>query len=337
MMSILLSLFDNRFDKYLFYVLTLMLILFAGFRYGIGVDYFSYYEVISSLSAGVSQAMEPGYLLLAKLVHIAGGKEQLLYLLSSLITIVFIAKYITRFSHYPLLSLYIYITMPILYFASFNGIRQFIAVAMFAYSIKYILSDSFLKFTAVLLIASTFHITVILMVPCYFILNRINKFSHFIIATIGYFALVSSADVILNLLHMSPKYMSDYYESDGVNYKSFISIPLFIFFMTFRDKLSSILSGTNAFITMLYISSLLAVTPLFSDLPAGLVNRMTSYFTIALIILFPNMIKIINNRYLRYLYLILMLLFPAIYYYSTLTINGEAYMLVPYESNFKLF
>lgn len=337
LIAILLSLMDNRYDKYIFNYLTVILIVFAGFRYGIGVDYFSYYDVISYLSAGVTQAMEPGYLMMAKLISVVGGKEQLLYLLSSTITVIFIAKYIIEFSHYRLLSLYIYVTMPILYFASFNGIRQFIAVAIFSFSIKYILNKSFFKFISLLLIASTFHITVILMIPCYFIFNRCTKVKHLILLTLGYLILVSSADVILNLLHMSPKYLSDYYENEGVNYKSLISIPLFIFFMIFRSKLSSAFSGANTFIIMIYISALLAVTPLFSGLPAVLINRMTSYFTIALIILVPNFISIINDRYMRYIYLSLILLFPALYYYSTLIINGEAYMLVPYEANFKLF
>lgn len=337
LLSTLLSAVDKRLNKWLILITAFSLVLFSGIRYGVGIDFFSYFEYLQDVRLGNITYVEPGFLLLEKAVLAVGGREQLLFFTTAFLITYFTMKYIRYFSAMPILSCYLYMSMPIFYLASFNGIRQFLATALFAYSIRFLVERSLTRYLTVMTLAATFHVTAVLMIPLYFVMHKDLKIYHYLSIIMVYLLILPNISLLLSIMHMSEKYVSDYYVNEGVNLKSLILLPLFLVFSFYKAKLSKKCEGYNVFLNMIFFSILLSVTPLFSSIPSVLITRLTTYFTIALIILIPNAILAIKNLYIKQVCFIAALLFPAIYYWFTIISSGEGYQLVPYQFSVAFF
>ena len=96
-LMLLLFLFISIFDKKsitIYYKLTLFtLILFGGFRYGVGVDYFSYLSIYDEINLGYTPPIELSFKLLVKLIKLMDGNFQFAFFLYQFFTIFFISKY----------------------------------------------------------------------------------------------------------------------------------------------------------------------------------------------------------------------------------------------------
>ena len=69
------------------------------------------------------------------------------------------------------LSLFVYIASG-LFLVSMNGIRQFLAAAVIFAATKYIFDGSWIKFSLVVLLASSFHQSALILIPIYFLIRR---------------------------------------------------------------------------------------------------------------------------------------------------------------------
>lgn len=58
------------------------------------------------------------------------------------------------------------------YFSAFNGMRQWIASIILFWAIKYIWNDNFIKYFICVILASTIHISALIMIPVYFIVKE---------------------------------------------------------------------------------------------------------------------------------------------------------------------
>ncbi|EFI6232570.1 EpsG family protein, partial [Escherichia coli] len=151
----------------------------AGLRFHTGWDWEAYdyffYELTNSNLFEISKAnifnYEPGFVLLSYisvLLHIPP------FLFFSLITVTLIIK-----SAYKYLGNFVYIFLLIYlyygYFHNFSIVRQGVAAALFAYSIRYLIAKSY-KYYILIFVAALFHMSAImlLIVPfLYKIANRI--------------------------------------------------------------------------------------------------------------------------------------------------------------------
>ena len=155
---------DNNF----FRVLSMgILITFVGFRYGVGVDYFSYEDMF--LEGDLSSWVEPGYFYLMKLILFLNGEFYWVTISAALITIYFLYKGVLNLTPYFVLSIFLFLVSPSGYGFCVNGMRQGISAAMFLFSIKYIIEGNFYKYCGILLIASLFHVSALILIPFYFI------------------------------------------------------------------------------------------------------------------------------------------------------------------------
>ena len=147
-------------------IITLVLILFSGFRYNVGTDYKNYQDIFT-YEYGMK---EIGYLPLIRFIkYELGGTQQLVFLLFSLFTILLIYKFIVRYSPYPYLSIITYVTIAPFYLASFSGIRHFLAISLFLYSIKYIIERKKVLFFIMIFFGSIFiHLSLLFLAPFYF-------------------------------------------------------------------------------------------------------------------------------------------------------------------------
>lgn len=128
----------------LFSGICLYLILFSGFRYYVGTDYWAYLDAYNQQVSGFfyNWHFEIGFLSLLKIVAFFKVSYVWFFSIVSAMIIIPIAKTIKKLSPYPILSIALYV---LLYFfcSSFNTPRQFIAMAIIVWASCFIFEKSF--------------------------------------------------------------------------------------------------------------------------------------------------------------------------------------------------
>ncbi|WP_373425853.1 EpsG family protein [Paenibacillus endoradicis] len=326
----------------MFYLLLTFLPLFivAGFRFEVGVDYKNYVATYIKINNSLRDVsifelrsmldMEIGYLLLNRLVDFLFGNLQYVFVISSFITLILVLVTIYRYSSNVYLSV-LFFTLGA-YISSFNIQRQYIAIAIIFFSIKYVIERKLIRYIFSVLIASMFHTSAVLLLPLYFILNKKINAKKIIIGII----LVCLSTVLMpNILSIVQKYFYSQYslESYGMNDGTINNVIIAAFYMIlamYLQKKSSDISIKNiVLINWSFINLLLAIL----STEVWLITRIMSYSLIFQILLLPEFVKSVENKYVKSIISFLLILL-SIYLFVT-TITNEQNLLTPFQFNFK--
>ncbi len=326
----------RELDFLLSLILIIILIFVSGLRYQVGTDFNTYVHFINLIKDGYDTYMEPGFELLIKLLAGAGFENQAVFLFSSVITLVFFFLFIIKHSNQYTLSVVIFFLFPIFYLASFNGVRQFIAISIFLYAIRFVIRKQMMLYILFISIGSLFHKTILLMLPIYFILDREISLKNVFAISFFYICIVSFLPFIGRALGFPEKYFTDALATDGNNYKALVYPLIFISYFIFKEKYKNKFNDANITCNMLLIGSLISITPLISSLPAAPTIRMSSYFTPIVIIFLANLTLVFRTGLVRVLYCFSIILLSFVYFYITVFIDGERYKLLPFIFNLKV-
>ncbi|MDT8861105.1 EpsG family protein [Alkalihalobacillus sp. MEB130] len=149
------------------------LVLVSGLRRNIGDTYVyrSIYDENIFTWEYISNEKDIGFGVLQMFLQNFSYDAQIMIFTTALITNALIVMVLYKYARLFELSLYVYIASG-LFLVSMNGIRQFLAAAVIFAATKYIFDGSWKKFTFVVLIASTFHQSALILIPIYFIVRR---------------------------------------------------------------------------------------------------------------------------------------------------------------------
>jgi len=314
-------------------MIFVILIFFAGFRFMVGIDFPAYMRIYDYTITKPEEVFvkEVGFIYLVKVLNFFNLDYQALFFITVLITQIYFYKFIKYFSPAIYISILIYMCIAPYYFFTFNGVRQGIAIAIFAYSLHFIVERNSIKYYIHILFAAFIaHATVLLMLPLYHVIYRhisMLKKSFIVIASFagGYFfnGLIS-ATPYAHFLTMSYNNIS---RSQTVYLFFIIAIIIFLTEKKTKEfKYKSIIYNLNMFIVIIVGNAILQ--PI--DILYAVFLRMNNYFFIAYIILIPFLIQMIKNKNLRILSYILLIVLLFMYYAKTIVLNGEHHHLVPY-------
>lgn len=152
--------------------LALFLIAFiAAIRHDVGTDWNTYDELFALYKRmhGATldtMGMEPGYYFVNKAVIWIGGGSALVFGILALIGWYFVFKSVP-YHLLPILVFFLFVDEY--FFISLNLVRQFTALGIFVFAVKFIVRRRFLEYLFALLIASTFHLSVLVLIPLYFL------------------------------------------------------------------------------------------------------------------------------------------------------------------------
>ena len=154
----------------LFVGLCIYLILYAGFRFFVGTDYWAYYDSYNGLVAGsfYNWHYEWGFWTLTKIISFFKVNYVWYFSIISSIIVVLIADTIRKRSPYPIFSITLFVLFYFFY-SSFNTPRQFIAIAIIVSGSILILENCFWKYAICVGIATLFHTSAIIFIGLYFI------------------------------------------------------------------------------------------------------------------------------------------------------------------------
>lgn len=317
-------------------IIFFQLFFISAFRYNIGVDYNSYskhFFEISKLKFGevFQYQFEYGFSILNKIVAYFTGNFQILVIICSFITIGFVSFSIYKNSTHKFYSFFLYITLSF-YYSSFNLIRQGIAIAISLLGLKYLIERKFLKYLFIILIASSFHYSVLIMIPIYFIANINLTYKTFIFfISFSFLVYIFLDDIVKIGMKIFPTYES-YLYTDFLQGKTFNSIilPLFIFLILIIFR-KYILYQNKKNMIYLNISYFCLLISLFQT-KIGILDRFPSYLNAISIFSIPILIDCFKDRAQKNLVAGLIIIFGILY--NIYSFISGFYGVVPYESIF---
>ena len=307
-----------------------MLSLFAGMRsYEVGTDTINYtYQYNQSVGFApyvFDDNVEKGYQIFDAIILSFTHNYFWLLFLSAFFIVYSYLRLIKTYSISYLSSVIIYITLGFYTFL-FNGLRQALAIAITTYSIKYLLEKKLLPYVIICLLASIFHISALIMIPFYFLLN-LNLKPVYKILSIFIGSTILSSQIIQYMAQSNERYEG--YTEGGkfgglYTLGFYLILALFIFFTNRTSKIDN--ENFQKLSEFYYMGvALLIPVALLGTNPSG-PQRIISYFSWSLIIILPFVIKKFRTMFISFLFILLCM----IYYYLTVSAFGD---LIPYKFN----
>ena len=182
--------------------------LLASFRYVTGFDYRLYEDIFQRVAdtgfSGLPQ-IEPGYLLLNLLVFRLGGDYRALLFVFHLLFTVLVFTWIGRYSPAPRMSVYLFLTLQHLAL-SMNFLRQALAAAILIWTYPFLKRRRFLPAWGVVLLASCFHWSALIMLPLSFLLCLRPAKLHYGLASLAAATAYLLDPLLCGVIARIPKY-----------------------------------------------------------------------------------------------------------------------------------
>lgn len=301
-------------------------VFMIGFRYNVGTDYPTYETWFNYWYKDIT--LEWIYTGVNYILKVSGGEFHYLTLLialfSSLLLIFGIYKWNIRGIN-VILVLFLYTASYLFLFA--NTIRQGVAVIIFFIAARYIVERKLIKFLFWIFFGSGFHLSIIFMIPFYFIYKFQLKYIIFILLVITSYSIVGlnlSQKILEFLLSLSP-YSEKYLNSDllanteasilspGVLLKTIVAIILLI-------KLKNIPNEYKIAMNFYMIGTILRIFAISSYL----FNRIGVFFQFFEIICIVILLNYVQNKYCKILLYGFVIFIHLLLIYKLIIIDAEA-------------
>lgn len=314
-------------NKLLVFGALLSLILVSGLRAGIG-DTFNYRNIFEKNDFTweyITSEKDIGFGILQMIIkNYISADSQMLILITALITNLLIVLVLYKYSRLVELSLYVYITGG-LFLVSMNGMRQLLAAAIAFTAIKFLIDGSFFRYALIVIFASFFHQSALILLPMYFLVRfkawsktAIVFISFSVIVVLGYEQFTA---LLFTALEDSQYSAYDEFAEGGANIIRVVveASPLFVAFLG-RKKLQKIFSNSDFIVNM----SLVGLVFMVFSTQEWIFARVSIYFQLYQLILISWLPKLFREKDQKIIYLILIISYFAFYYYEaviTLKIN----------------
>ncbi|MDE6047826.1 MAG: EpsG family protein, partial [Anaeroplasmataceae bacterium] len=303
------------YSAFLFLMAVFPLWFITAFRYDVGTDYlYTYVKYFEHTSYGWKPYRhEPLFQLLNTVLVSLNLSYVWLFAISGMLILGFLFYYIFKFSPKPLYSIVIFFCSSF-FFNSLNNVRQYIAIAIAIIGFS---QKNTIKAFIIILIATLFHLTAIVYIPLYIVMNLMFakpvKKSKMIKLSILSIVLAPALCFILKKIIVLTPY-AYFLDSQNGGYSLLIiivNIIIFIFTLFYYDSKDKIY---QKFAFLQLLTALCCVCSVFlqNEEMWMRIIRITSTFQI---ILLPKIILKEKNHLSRYA---VGLIFIAIYSVYTL-------------------
>jgi hypothetical protein len=314
--------------------LFVLLLFFSGFRWDVGIDWMAYVNSIQDEI--LIEYFEVGNLLIKNLLYDYGCVDSRYWLwVMAFLTLFFFFYSMKLYSIKPVYSAILFICLGP-YWDSLNGVRQFLSIALFAYSWQFLINRQLVRYIVTILVASCFHYSVLAMLPVYFLARiKFNKnllIALFILTIPLSFILPSVLSQVALLFSRYEAYETSKFLQSNPNILSNLRCVfpaiLFVICMMLYDNLKSKnivflnLSIISIFLTMLFPNTQLMI-------------RIGLYFQVAFIFLIP-LISQCLSRNNALVFDIFVILYGSVFIFIT-QLSRPVSNIIPFELKFDLF
>ncbi|MBU3178170.1 EpsG family protein [Clostridium estertheticum] len=322
-------------NNYIFLSVCFVIIVFiTGFRGNFSPDYGSYeyifhgYNLYSFKEILFSNLIsEKAYAILNKAVGLFSKDVVALMTTVAIITVFCYFKEFKKYSKYIWLSILLLLCVGS-YYTIFNTMRQSLVAAMTFVCAKYIYERKLWKYIISILIVSMFHISTLIMIPFYFILNikftKKNAPLLAIVALVGFILMYFNTNFIIDLARRT--FYDSYTETSyGISYGTVITTilrPMLIFIFVLLHVRFIDLKDIKE--RVWFNSSICFLVCAILSTKVLMLQRFTYFFLPYVSLLIPQIISKLKTKKLRIVYCILIIVLVMSYSYLS-NINSVYY------------
>ncbi|MGP4074889.1 EpsG family protein [Halobacillus sp. K22] len=311
-----------------FFVLLALaaLVVVSGLRSNIGDTYFykRIYEINDFTWEFIQSQKDIGFGILQAILKNISSDPQLMIFTTALITNTLIVVVLYKYSRLFELSLYVYITGG-LFIVSMNGIRQVLAAAIAFTALKYIMNGNVKRYIMVILFASLFHQSALVLLPIYFLV----RFKAWSKATIA--LLLLSVVIVIGFDQFSLVLFNAIEDTQYGEYEEFteggasllrvivFGAPILLAYLG-RDKLREIFPKSDYIVNL----TLVGLVFMIVSTQNWIFARFSIYFTLYQLILITWVVKLFRPRDEKLIYFaIIVLYFGYFYFENVINLNLE--------------
>lgn len=325
-----ISLLSIKMDKVLAVFVFFILVFFSSLRYDVGIDYMHYRDLYYNPNSSSFDNIEPLYKLFLYTLRYLNLDPQFQFIITSILIESLFTYNVFKYSKYKTFTLSMFFLLPPLYLTTFNLIRQSISVMIFLIAFRFLVNRDFIKFFSFMSLSILIHKTTVIAIASYFLLQStvITIFSSFCIAILS----ENIMEYLIELKYISPIYTSDLFDKKANIIISVFIMALWSFNNLFVNKHDYYKLANNG----LFFAFILSIIPVFTNLPAETLLRLTMYFTIFIPFLLDFIITKIKDYRIKFIFFLLFLGVGCTYFIYTIIFKGHTYNLVPYKTFFSL-
>lgn len=347
----LLDLLKNggKIKSVVFWASVFLLILVSSIRWNVGTDWYSYsdfYRDILMYHSNPHNYMETGFTYYNLFFYYLGAPYSVLLMASACLMIGLKAKVFFEHKKIMMICLFMFYCY---YLADIFGVRQYLAIAICVYSLRFVEAKRFLPFFICICIASSIHVTSIVFLFAYWIYHI--RYSPVLLYTVlfvaffgGFFNIGEKvAEFIMHLVGIESRVgvkLLDYltHSDETVPGNPYISyaigvakralfLPLFIYRQRFIDETYK--RKYTGYLNLLVFGNFVY---LLFMLGLPIIARLSTGFLFFEIFIIGFMITSFKTKRDRLLFFVLIALFGAFRLYNLMAVYWHMY--VPFETIF---
>lgn len=316
----------------------------SAVRYNVGYDYTNYLDIILGRNAYAIayDRLEPiGKLLIDASKYVE--YPQLFFILSSLIIFAGIAFWIYKESEDYKLSILIFMGLPMFFWASLSIVRQFMAIAFGVLFFHSVLSQKYRQSYLWLALASLSHVSALVLAVAY-ILKKELTFSRYVLIYASSFVLGFAFYRLINwgagiLILEKAQIFIQKNDLKGFRNQIILFNGFFLTYLLFLWESRRISYSSPFYSQVALVGVFLLNTLSFAPVFAG---RISSFFLISFVVLFPNEIRMSPHRVLYRLLAVPLCIFFYVYTLYLASSSFEAGLTskdpyIPYQTYFDKF
>lgn len=317
-----------HFKKIYLAFIGIVLVVFAGFRGDFTSDYrnyeylFNFYNQFNfNQLLNYQFGQEFGYVFLNWLLGRFTDNVVWLMIITSIVIVNLYFREIKKTSDNVWLSVLLFVTIG-QYYISFNLTRQIVAVAILFSGSSFLYDKKTLKYCSVVLLATLFHRTSLIMIPFYFVLNFKFNYKKLFLILCGLLFVSNYIDTILGFLqqYFYSHYLDSSYGMTGFSYKNVV-LPLAILVFVINSKHIKKIKNNNK-INVWYNATVFYAFFSFLGLNIQMLERLSHYFAPYVLLIIPAVINEQKNKDIRITYIFMIIVGSIMYNYITLSGTG---------------
>ncbi len=335
--------FKNKTRNLLIFASFLILFLVSALRVNVGTDYLSYrdwFEDISMPSFGYVNFLFNNLIYIIKLFT---DNSQIFFAVTSflILAMVYIAN-VNNNKEYDM-SLFLFVTLGF-YFSTFNGIRQWIAISLFMVAYHFAIKKDFKNYALLIIIASLFHVTAILLLPFYLLVNtKLSDKTKFItiVIVIFLFKILNLESIMIFLLK---EFATTYYwryilsgvdlsQGVGSPFPILLSGGMFLYYVIFKNQFVNKI-GSDKYEQNKYLCFIITVFAIINTVN-NLFSRFALYFIPMITTILPDFYAIFDKKWTRVIK-VLIIIGGIVFMIVNTTLKNSNNPL-PYNSIFGMF
>ncbi|MHA7139558.1 EpsG family protein [Rossellomorea arthrocnemi] len=319
-------------NKLLVLVSLLSIVLVSGLRSNIGDTYFYMhsYNINQYTWDSVKIQHDIGFGILQMfLKNYISEDPQVLIFTTALLTNVLIVSVLYKYSRMIELSLYVYITGG-LFLVSMNGIRQLLAAAIIFTATKFLIDGNWLKYFTIVIIASFFHQSALILLPIYFLVRSKAWSKSTVVLIIFALIIVVGFNQFISLLFTAIEdtqygHYQDFAEGGANILRVAVElVPIVIAYLG-RDKLREIFPDSDVIVNL----AMLGLVFMLISTQNWIFARFSIYFSLYQLILISWIIKVFKKKDRKIIYLGIVSCYFLYYFYeNVISLN------ILYESDY---